>query len=326
MASDTEILGGYYIVLSISFALFGMAIAQAYIYSLNCEKDPQFLKFVVASVMLLESLHTVFIFHNLYLVLVQTTGYGPSFDRIVWSTGASVACETLLIIIVNGFYIRRIFILSGRNKILLGTLLVLLFVRTVFSIATITLMYRLGNWNTFRLDFGPRFTIGMSLGLLVGTDFFIASTLIFYLYQSRTGFTRTDHVLHTLIVYCVNTGLLTMICSILILIMFRILPKSLVFGGLAQMSSKLYANSFLGMMNMRLVLRPNSQNVVTSGMISRAFHARAASFDSPHIEVFRETSKTVYIGPQQPAGGLQHPSDVSQDSAPPVQSAVKFQL
>lgn len=47
------------------------------------------------------------------------------------------------------------------------------------------------------IDIASQFTIGMSLGLLVGTDFFIASTLIFYLYQSRTGFTRYSFQIHS---------------------------------------------------------------------------------------------------------------------------------
>lgn len=47
------------------------------------------------------------------------------------------------------------------------------------------------------------------------TSIVITALVIFYLHRDRTGFRKTDNVINRLIIFSVNTGLLTSICSTL---------------------------------------------------------------------------------------------------------------
>ena len=51
--------------------------------------------------------------------------------------------------------------------------------------------------------------------LNMGTSILITVLVIFYLQRGRTGFRKTDNIINRLIIFSVNTGLLTSICSTL---------------------------------------------------------------------------------------------------------------
>lgn len=55
----------------------------------------------------------------------------------------------------------------------------------------------------------------------VVSDFSIAGTLIFLLQRSRTGWKQTDTIVNRLILFSVNTGLVTSLCAIFALIFVR---------------------------------------------------------------------------------------------------------
>lgn len=52
------------------------------------------------------------------------------------------------------------------------------------------------------------------LSVYTGTDTIIAASLCYLLYTNRTGYRRTDSLLNTLMLYTVNTGIITSICSL----------------------------------------------------------------------------------------------------------------
>ncbi|TCD68224.1 hypothetical protein EIP91_011293 [Steccherinum ochraceum] len=241
--------------------------------------------------------------HSIYWYLIINSGRPQELAKIVWSGAATVLCEAVMVVLVHSFYIRRIYIMSGHKKWLIGILVAILFTRTTFSLASTTLMYTLGLWAAFTETTGSLFTVSMSLSLLAFADFSIAAVLMFYLWRSRTGFKKSDAVVHTLMAYCVNSGFLTMICSAMVLIMFLVQQNTLVFAGFVQVTSKLYANSLLGSLNMRSFLRdhPNASSAITFSSHA-ATNSQQASSES---QIFQETSKSAYI--DEGYGHSEHP-------------------
>lgn len=61
------------------------------------------------------------------------------------------------------------------------------------------------------------------------SDLFIAVSLIFLLQTSRTGFSQSENVINRLIMFSLNTGLLTSLDAIASFITFSALPNSLVY-------------------------------------------------------------------------------------------------
>lgn len=64
--------------------------------------------------------------------------------------------------------------------------------------------------------------VSRSINVLgVASDVAIAVTLIFLLQRSRTGFKRSETIINRLILFTINTGLLTSMCAIMSLISVR---------------------------------------------------------------------------------------------------------
>jgi len=295
LPTDAQLVGGYFIIVYLSLILYGIVIAQTYTYALHAKDDPFILKLTVTVVGVLETVHMALMLHSTYLYSALDFGHPQLLPLIPVSAGASVMLGMVITACVQMFYIRRIYILSAKNWLLTTIVSVMLFVRVPFSFTAGALMYTLHTWNEFRVQIGPLVAVCVGLGLSAVVDITIASMLIYYLYKARTGFKSTDRLIHTLMAYTVNSGFITMICSTLAVVTFFVLPQSLVFAGLVQMSSKLYANSFLGTLNARQRLRTKSTSASTQRPSGNS--GSAGSGKARHIEIFQETFKAATHDP-----------------------------
>ncbi|TCD62143.1 hypothetical protein EIP91_007295 [Steccherinum ochraceum] len=208
-----DLLSGYLVIVYLTLTLYGMLLAQVYHYALHARDDAKLLKYTVALVAALETLHTAFMLHATYVYGVLNLVDPLNYLTIPWSAGIAIALGMLIVLVVQTFYIRRVYVLSKRS-------------------------------------FLPTFILSFFL-------FLRAPVLIFYLYQSKSGFKRTDHLVHTLSAYAVNSGAITMCCSTLTLVTVRfsdfsvwnisvtsdiyqffVMEENLVFAGLILMSGK----------------------------------------------------------------------------------------
>lgn len=286
-----RLLGGYLITICGALILYGLCTAQSYIYMLNCKEDGRLLKSVVLIVWILESAHTGFVIHMTYHYTITAGGSILGINEIVWSVGAAFISELLIIILVQCFYLRRVWILSKQSYIIVGFTSLLLVVRTAFGLGTSVLLYIVPTWTQFHEQHGPMTTISGGLSFSVAVDLIITSFLVFYFRrgQTETKFRMTHDIIRICMVYAVNTGALTMIVSMLILVTFCLVKNSLLFAGLTLIASKLYANSFLGTLNARQILRRKNeeahwQDTPLTGSLPSALKP---------IKIYQETIKTV---------------------------------
>ncbi|KAJ3487582.1 hypothetical protein NLI96_g3425 [Meripilus lineatus] len=145
---------------------------------------------------------------------------------------------------------------------------------------------RLHTWSDFRRDAAPLSTLISGLALSAVMDLLIAFTLIYFLSRQRSGFKHTDHIVQRLMAYSVNTGAITMICQILVIVVFVAEMNSLSFAGLYLMASKLYANSLLGALNARHILQDKQGELKPS-----PWRLHSAQSQNRPIEIFQEMSK-----------------------------------
>ncbi|KAF5358220.1 hypothetical protein D9756_001814 [Leucocoprinus leucothites] len=82
-------------------------------------------------------------------------------------------------------------------------------------------------------------------------DVFVSFALTLSLYRSRSGVGRTDHIIKLLILFTVNTNLLTTILSIAELATFLALPSATIYGGIGFLGPKTYFNTVLASLNAR---------------------------------------------------------------------------
>ncbi|KAI0361299.1 hypothetical protein OH77DRAFT_1417538 [Trametes cingulata] len=93
--------------------------------------------------------------------------------------------------------------------------------------------------------------VSATYGCALACDVTLTGTLIFVLLRSRTGFKTTDNIIEVLILYMVNTGLLTGIISVIAFVFALTLSGNLIYVGFGIVGTKLYANSLLAVLNSR---------------------------------------------------------------------------
>ncbi|KAJ3486273.1 hypothetical protein NLI96_g4347 [Meripilus lineatus] len=310
--SPESVLGGYFVAIIFAILLYGISIAQAYVFWLNSGRDHKYLRAIVWIVMsvsikldssanaqrsapnrFFETLHSGFTIHMAYHYAISSFGNLAAVEHIIWSSGACVCSG------VSGFsgVVYFYFLLTVMTQLLVISVVQIFYLRRIW-IRTAALTYRLHTWPRFREDAGPMATLSSGVALSTLMDLLIASILIFFLSRSRTGFEETDHLIQKLMVYAVNTGALTTICQLAVVFVFVFQKDSLLFAGLWLMTSKLYANSLLGTLNARHVLRKQHEDLRPSELRFMPSHSHSHSHSqsqSRPIEIFQETSKVTDI-------------------------------
>jgi hypothetical protein len=176
----------------------------------------------------------------------------------------------LIGLIVELFYARRVWIVS-RNIYLTVVIFVLAIIHFGFGI-----VFTVGSFDTARNNFSNLVWItSTGLGCAAVADMLIGISLCYYLSRSRTGISRTDNLIGTLMKYALTTGFLTGIIACLVVLTFGIMPENFVYVAFFWLLGKCYVNSVLAALNSRESLRekahPKSVSFLNlSGMPSGA--------------------------------------------------------
>ncbi|EMD32683.1 hypothetical protein CERSUDRAFT_108546, partial [Gelatoporia subvermispora B] len=113
------------------------------------------------------------------------------------------------------------------------------------------------------LEFGSHGTVQRTFYVAsaagVVADIYLTVSFVIILRNLLTGLRRTDLLLRVLILYGVNTFLVTSICELLSLISFAALPKRLLYYAFFILSPKLMFNALLATYNARKGMREMSR-------------------------------------------------------------------
>ncbi|RDX42357.1 hypothetical protein OH76DRAFT_1488726 [Lentinus brumalis] len=292
-----EIMGGLLITVFVACILYGMTTLQTFIYSQRSNNDSRVLRWLVFAVWVLETLHTAFCIKFIYGYLVSGFGDILNFVRVDWGVGAAVLCSVLVGLCVQGYYIWRVWIVSGKAVMWTITMVVLTLARIGFGIGSAALSYMIPDWVRLRNLASGLATVSGGLGCAALVDILVALTLTFYLKRGTLWETgsfyqqQSNTMVNKILLYTVNTGALTGTASIACVIMFAGKKESLLFLGFFAIQTKLYANSFLGSLNARGHIRGTlvSKNRMFNSSGSRGIQFSLPTAQGPVIEVTRQT-------------------------------------
>ncbi|KAF5365649.1 hypothetical protein D9758_003160 [Tetrapyrgos nigripes] len=132
-------------------------------------------------------------------------------------------------------------------------------------------------------------------------DLLIAASLSFYLHRSRTGIRTTDSIINKLLLYAINTGLLTSIFALTDMICFLTMPNNLIHIAFNLMIGKLYTNSLLASLNVRDSLREELYDNGKAGYTMSTFEARVPSrpTGASNLNSTKTDTSTIEIGPDK---------------------------
>jgi len=124
----------------------------------------------------------------------------------------------------------------------------------------------------------PKYTwlVDAWLGTSSLCDILVSAAIVRSLWRSRTGISRTNDIIARLIIWTVNTGILTSVCAILDMVVFSAFPRTLLHLFFNILLGKLYANSVLATLNNRRSAEVDSSH-------SEAYSLSTVSGGRPHV-------------------------------------------
>ncbi|KZT02545.1 uncharacterized protein LAESUDRAFT_402461 [Laetiporus sulphureus 93-53] len=258
-------LGATYIGTIFGAILFGVTNVQTYMYYKRSKNDPLLMKILVFCLWILDCLHQAFITHAFYTYAVIDFSNVLALLAPEWSVMAHVFVASTSDTLVRGLFCHRVYLLSDRNWVI--TTAIAISTMVVFGSSWAFAIKGLSLSDYFDLTSITWF-IYTSLISAVVADVLIASSLCILLSRRRSAFARTNSVVRVLMIYSINTGALTSLCSIICLIIYATEPNATKFTFIAIyfVLPKLFLNSLLASLNARQGLRerPPGHSVVSS--------------------------------------------------------------
>ncbi|KAI0809267.1 hypothetical protein BC629DRAFT_1590329 [Irpex lacteus] len=314
MAGDLDVgfmAGPLLALICFALILFGVFTAQIYYYWLTYEEDSSSCDTMSPSYGSLSYAHFLCI-QIVYHYLINY--FGDIESGLARIELPSHDCPgSLYSVHDQGMYIYRIWHLSKKSFLIAAVPTLFLFARSCFSIASVAFLYHYDTWVNFHAHTAPPATVTSAFTLAVMTDISVASLLVYYLsHMQRLVLSgRTRHIIQTLMVYTINTGAITILFSAGVLATFNLFKMSLLFGGLIEIISKLYANSMLAMLNARQTIlnrdRGEGADVFTSVELTRP------RVQETRVQIYTETSIQDDMG-RRPSGRAESLSAYSKDS------------
>ncbi|KAI0706368.1 hypothetical protein C8Q76DRAFT_156608 [Earliella scabrosa] len=299
-------LGAGLIGCLLTATLYGVTCVQTLIYYQNADKDTRLIKSAVAILLVLDTIHYIFVAHSIYWYLVQNFTDEDIVGRIPWSIPAGFLVTPTSDTVVRIFFVYRVWVLSERNRILTFPLIVLItltggvglgFAIRGFSLPTFEQFAQIAWW------------LYLGLGLTVVGDMYVATSLCYLLYRGRTRSSySTNSLLNVLMLYTINTGLLTSMFSLACFITYAAMPRNFIFLGVYFPLSKLYLNAFLATLNARGHMRTYTENTIS---VPLPVSPRSA-ISQPSPLVFAH-SPTSTRNPME-RGAVGHPEGTKADS------------
>ncbi|KAA1472644.1 hypothetical protein DENSPDRAFT_872325 [Dentipellis sp. KUC8613] len=248
----------------LSGILYGITCTQCWVYYEKSSNDRLMLKFFVACLWLLDSFDFALNGHLVYHYLVTNyTNPLALTAKPVWSLLIHVLITSITDFMVRTMFARRIWRLSHQNKLLTAGILATSLLDLLIGIIIVAKAFQLDSIDQLS-KLKTLFYINFASG--TGSDVYVAGVLCYFLHTSRTGFnTRTDSIISVLMLYTINTGLLTAIDAFMGMILYVVMPTNFIFITFYLQLSKLYSNAYLATLNNRGALREKTS---TDGIVS----------------------------------------------------------
>ncbi|KAJ7250753.1 hypothetical protein C8J57DRAFT_1474861 [Mycena rebaudengoi] len=286
MGEFDDTLGALCVGYVIASGLFGVMSMQSFNYFQKFVKDTIWLKSLVAFLWIMDTLQLVLIGHVLYYWVITNYDNPRVLAVSVWSFNIGILITNTIVIIVELFLARRVYIMSSKNKLLTGFIVLLSCLYYAFELVVQVRTFQL---QKVALFFKFQWIASVGLACAATADLIIAISLSIYLSRARTGIKTTDSMVNKLILYAMNTGLLTSIIVLIDMICFLVMPKNLIHIAFNIVVGKLYTNSLLATLNFRETIRNNAKDVNAFSLSTANKFRNAANHTTVDEHTLHET-------------------------------------
>ncbi|KAF7323912.1 hypothetical protein MKEN_00612600 [Mycena kentingensis (nom. inval.)] len=242
-----------------NWGLMGVLLIQIAIYYTALPNDLMSSKIVVAVVLILEVLQTAGCTRDTLRTLGSGWGNFRELDNVGWSWLSVPVLGSSVAFIGQLFFAWRIWNIA-RTWIVPACIATISSVQLGFAIAT-GMKFRDGRFFS-KLSSGTLFELPVVwLATTAATDVLIASATVYYLHIAREKSLRgmnplLDSTVKRIVIASVDTGLLCAVCAIFIVSIFVGYDGNNYHLSLCLWLSKVYSNSILAILNLRVTFRP----------------------------------------------------------------------
>jgi len=238
----------------------------------------------VCLVWALDTLHLILVVYTVWYYLVANYFNPAALVHVVWAFAIQIIVSSFLAIVVQYVYAFRLYRITKRPLVTL-TIVVSAIIYFAFDLYFVVKVLEIGDLDGI---IGLAWSTTVALAFSVFADLLICFDLCHYLSKSRTGFSHTDTMINKLMLYAVNTGLLTSIFTLLSSVLFAT-SFTFVAAAVYFVLSKLYTNSLLAMLNSRKRIRVIGNSEMHSFHMSKVRGVMTDSTqkrsDNMHIQV-----------------------------------------
>ncbi|KAI0789284.1 hypothetical protein C8Q75DRAFT_807381 [Abortiporus biennis] len=292
--------GAVFIGMLVAAILFGITCVQTYTYFTTTEIVDRKL---IGLLCFMDGLHLSFVGHLMYYFLISN--YGNPAAPMPWTGTAFQIVSNLSDILTRTLYIDRIWRLS-RARTPMAIFLVANLIVFSFGIVMAIQIHKIGSFQKLE---GITWSLYCSFTMIASLETSISVALCIVLWRLRTGFsTRTDSQLHKLMVYSIQTGGITSVIAIVILVTYSCMPNNFVYLAFYVTLPSMYLNSLLATLNGRETLRAESypqtiRSSVLCGILNAISHR-------PSVIIPSQSPEPIYMGknssdiPTHPQSGI----------------------
>ncbi|KAH7909852.1 hypothetical protein BJ138DRAFT_1154250 [Hygrophoropsis aurantiaca] len=232
---------------TMSCFMYGIALGQYFHYCRAFPSDRKRVKYLVGLLIVIDTIHVYSSAALEWSILIPCRHNGSymCFFTLTWQSITSLFISFLVPFAVQSFYAQRIWIISGKNKYLTGSIFFLTTAQIILGTALITL----GATNTPLTTSTPVMLAGLLAAVVA--DVLISCSVWFYLRPGRFGIKRTETRIRHLTIVSINMGFLT--CAVGIMSVIFVGKPQLGFGvsAAAMIIVKSHINSVLAVLNAR---------------------------------------------------------------------------
>lgn len=255
MGTADDSFGAFLVGVVVSAMLYGVTCVQTWYYFSRYFSDPWHVRLLVSAVFISDSIHQALITHTVYTYLVTDFGNVSELEKLVWSLSVEVLFNGFTGLMVQSFFTMRLYRLSKKNIFATASVLSLVIAEFVLVVIYVAKALEL---TTF-IQVPQIKPLSMSVNAVAAAgDILITIFLCISLQQSRTGLHQSDTLINKLMLFSINTGLLTSICAVMSLISILVWPDTYVYIAFYFCLGRLYCNSLLATLNVRKGIRRDS--------------------------------------------------------------------
>lgn len=201
----------------------------------------------------LNTLQLALLCYTTYYFLVLCYGESDELAVSIWSLNLEIAPSVIATFMVRCFFTVRLWHLSQGNRTLICTIMAFAFPQLGIGLGMCVASFQKNKFSEL-----PRYMGLMTaqMSAAATADILITASLLYYLKQSKEfGTRRTNSLINRLIVWTVNTALLTGVAETAQVISWVSATNTLIFLPFHLILAKLYTCSMLAMLNGRRRLR-----------------------------------------------------------------------